>query len=238
MLIGITTAPRKNGSSYIRETIESLGEANRQKTHVFAEPDSPVQDIPRDCYVVRHKQKKGNWHNWLSMAKNMCRLAEDSQEKYILTAEDDVLFSPHALSRATVELDRLTRDEKDFGLLAVYTCGAYQKLGSGVFEISRKELYLTTRDQLWGACALAWNVDSLKKVAYCETATNWRGAGYSPLPDGDPETAHADICIGFCCVDLGLKMFFMNPSLAQHVGEVSSLREVGLDENRTAATTA
>lgn len=222
MIIGMTTAPRANGVSYLKQTCDSLAKAGAKRVHVFAEPgtDSSViaPETPGTCSFVveNHLKRKGNWFNWLYAATECCWLSRRYFDWSVLICEDDVVFSDQAISKSEEILRDLCFEDDNVGFLALYTSSMYQ---------NRMTKPVEARDlkSMWGACALLFESESLERIIDSERASRWRGIA-DCCEYGSPDTQHADHAIGDACIDLGLRGYFMRPCLAQHIGEVSSLR--------------
>lgn len=226
MRIGMITAPRPNGVSYIEKTLDSLCDAGGRDVFVQADygSPSPIQH-PAVTRCLECTSQRGNWHNWLWCARQLVWMSETSGDEFVLVCEDDVLFCENAIMIAENILEALCRDNDDVGFLAMYTAKMYQdKMDQPV-----QPLWLTS---MWGACALAFPVKSLGAIVESRRATTWRGIG-CVHPLGSSQIRHADTCIGECCIELGLRGFFMKPGLVQHVGEVSTLRGTPMTADRS-----
>ena len=233
LICGITTSPRDHGAFYLDDTVSSLKAAEAKLIHISAEPGCPVTDrgslTAQDVEdVAWHPKRLGNWKNFCACAERVLFLANETNEtneKFVVTCEDDVVFHPDALKIAHSELTRLQEEGEKVGFLALYTSSIYQRaIPEGTHYYRAKSL--------WGACALAWPVESLRAVLDHPFAQKWRGMGPNPPSIGHPDICHADTCIGETIIKLGLKSFMMKPSYCQHVGSVSSLRKVKLTPER------
>lgn len=231
LICGITTAPRDQGAYYLDQTVASLFAAEAMLVHISAEPGSKITEAPSVLWpycAVWNQQKLGNWSNWRACSERVLRLAKERNEKFVVTCEDDVVFHPDALNFANSELARLQEEGEKVGFLALYTSSIYQRaIPEGTHYYRAKSL--------WGACALAWPVESLRAVLDHPFSQKWRGMGPNPPPVGHPDICHADTCIGETLIKLGLKTFFCNPAYVKHIGEVSSLRKVKLTPERNCA---
>lgn len=232
MFIGITTAPRPEGVCYLGETIESIGRAGLTGgLHVRAEPGSDLSGIryaTGPVVVSNNITRKGNHNNFLALAMDLVEFSTAFGEKYVTTCEDDVVFSGNSEPFIRESLDKLTAKDDKFGFLALYTSSIYQRaIPEGIHYYKAKSL--------WGACALAWTVDSLKAVITHKDFVGWRGLDSNPPPVGHPDVCHVDTCIGNVLIKLGLRTYFMNPCVVDHRGEISSLRKVKLTDERKAA---
>ena len=228
MICGITTAPRDQGAYYLDQTIASLQASHARIIHVSAEPGSiiPEKEVQLSHFwTVFNETRLGNWSNWRACAERVFSLAVETNEKFVVTCEDDVVFHPDALKIANSELTRLKEEGEKVGFLALYTSSIYQRaIPEGTHYYRAKSL--------WGACALAWPVESLRAVLDHPFAQKWRGMGPNPPSVGHPDICHADTCIGETLIKLGLKTFFMKPSVVRHIGAVSSLRKVKMTPER------
>lgn len=233
MFIGITTAPRPDGVSYLETTLSSIYHAGfRSDVHIRAEPGSNfgASVLTPGLMISTHKNefRLGNHNNFLALATDLIQFAEAFDEEYIITCEDDVVFSRDCKEKIRLSLDSLTANDERFGFLALYTSSIYQRaIPEGI--------HYYKAPSLWGACALAWTVESLRAVITHKDFTGWRGLNSNPPPVGHPDICHVDTCIGNVLIKLKRKTFFMRPSVCQHIGEVSSLRKVKLTDERKAA---
>lgn len=232
MFVGITTAPRPDGACYLGGTIRSLFDAGfTGGLHVRAEPGSDVSGV---CHAVgplvlsMNPAKKGNHHNFMTLGLDLVQFSRAFNQKYVITCEDDVVFSPNCKDKIEQALDDLTARDDKFGFLGLYTSSIYQRaIPEGIHYYKAKSL--------WGACALAWTVDSLNAVITHKDFTGWRGLDSNPPPAGHPDICHVDTCIGNVLIKLGLRTYFCKPAWCQHCGVVSSVRKVKLTPERQAS---
>lgn len=233
MIIGITTAPRPNGVSYLKQTIESLRAAGGDQIIVFAEPGSDMSAVASLGYkstlkdtiwqnpvvwYIPEENRLGNYTNWIRASRSMLRWPRERNESYILMCEDDVQFSQNSLAEAEATITSLQAEHgESTGPLLVYTSSVYQdRMEPGIKIIDSRSLC--------GSCAMLWPVAALKRVVECDRAKNWRGISGQ---DSGAEIHHSDTAIGLCCDDLGLRVFAASHCWAQHIGVVSSLHQFG-----------
>jgi len=216
--VGVTTAPRP--ANYLSRTLATLL-PQTQGVHIFAEPDSELPDDEPGCYVHQSQYRLGNWHNW----KQMCEwLLNHTATPFILTAEDDVIFSANAVADA---VGFAAAQSRPLGFVSLYTSGRYSRLTAGKPPARFQPLRVP---RLWGACAWLFPRESLQRILDHPLCRNW--AGTTP---GASQADGVDIAVGKILLNLQLPAYFATPSLAQHTGEHSA---VGNNQGLTAGRTA
>ncbi len=223
MSVAVTTAPRRDCTlQYCLASIESCG----WEPIVFAEPNS----TETWCRTIKNEKKLGVWHNWLSA----CRWSlKNTGSDYIMTVQDDGLFHPDS----KLFVDSLTWPE-NCGFVSLYTPRHYSVLKTGgirdcgVNRIGTKSL--------WGALALIFERSVLEKVLASHRIPEW--FGYRTR-SGDPAimerrkadtslVANSDTIIGKIINDLGLWMYFVEPSPVHHIADYSTISHGGRTGNR------
>lgn len=227
----LTTAPRQDPTLY--QCVRSLRTAGFEPT-VLAEPES----LPTNCKTVSNAERLGVWRNWLSG----CRMAIESGAKYILTVQDDIILHPDSLSVAEIALER-----SECGFVSLYTPRHYAidrtdrtAKSAGLMKIRTKSL--------WGACAICWRPDELRRVIEHHRAASWKGARprtartrkavYEKRLQNPYLIANSDTAIGIIMNDLELPMWFLNPSAARHVARYSAIGHGGNSGNRNCGNCA
>ena len=237
MICAVITSPRKNGVSYLSDTLTSMFEAGVAAMIVSGEPESDMMtaawEVPAQARIYFHHNEKrlGNHANWMNAAR-MAISGEYSRslngskidDNIIAICEDDIVFSDKCVPVAE-SVVRLC-DGPDFGFVAAYTSEVYSDRIPPDCEIKTFSTY-----SMWGACCLVFTRESLSKIVNNEHMLNWTGIA-KDLPVGHPDIQHVDTAIGETMLELGLKGWFLRNSLVQHIGEVSSLTESGLTEGR------
>jgi hypothetical protein len=194
---------------------------------IFAEPGSTAVD----CETIANPQRLGVWHNWLAS----CYSALSHDGDYILTAQDDSLFHPD--SREFIESIKWPSNAAFVSLYTPKHYSIYRNKKPRPTGINR----IVTRS-LWGACALVWRPDVLRRVIGSDIAKRWAGArpasGNMAVLDRrreNPETiANSDTAIGKIANDLGLCMYFVDPSPVSHIARYSTIGHGGNDGRRNA----
>jgi len=221
----VTTAPRRDCT--LARCIESMQIAGFSPT-IFAEPGSTQIS---DCKTIANESRLGVWRNWMAS----CQYAIDVGPTFVMTVQDDSLFHPD--SREFIESIRWPRDA---AFVSLYTPKHYsirrsKKLRpTGVNRIATRSL--------WGACALVWKPDVLNQFVNHKIAVNWAGArprsGNVKVLESrraNPETiANSDTAIGKIANDLGLCMYFVDPSPVAHIARHSTIGHGGNGGRRNA----
>ena len=223
--VAITTSPRKDCT--LLRCIDSVRRAGWEPT-VFADPGSTECNAD----TIRNADRLGVWHNWLASARYAL---EHSTASTILTVQDDSIFHPD--SRAFAESILWPADDAAF--VSLYTPRHYTYLKNG--RVNPAGVNRIRTRSLWGACALAWRREVLAQVVDSRAAKAWRGAGprkgdmaaWFAAKDADPsKIANSDTAIGKAVNQLGLSMWFIDPSPVHHVARYSTLGHGGNGGNR------
>lgn len=240
--VGITAAPRE--PSTLAECVTSV-RANGWEPVVYAEPGTDVSGLPSGVLVVDRCERLGAWHNWTNMCQSLLAMVPDAD--VILTIQDDTRIVEKA--REFFDQQGWPDAPEKVGFVSLYTPSHYQqrfhviaadgKLVSDMPSEQRAKLkqlrykgskvvpspkppgcITIATDSLWGACALAFPRKSLERILDHRIAKMWRG--HNGRQSG-ADIKNVDTAIGKVCNALKLKMWFWNPSLAQHFAEKSTL---------------
>jgi len=217
----VNTAPREWNT--LRGCIHSLVVAGWEPV-IFAEPGSrEVSGIK----TFTNSLRLGVWWNFIKAA----RWALDQGKPYILTVQDDIVIHPDS----KVLAEACMWPHPDTAFLSLYTPKHYStghKNGAKEIGVNR-----IVTGSLWGACALVWKASVLEKVLDHEIAKNWVGVPPKAGPSrksvmkkraADPALiANSDTCIGKCVNRLKQRMYFVDPSPANHVALTSSIAHGG-----------
>lgn len=224
MIIGITTAPRPDGASYISRTVNSAIAAGFNELLVCGEPGTDVSQFSKIPGVITSKNQStlGNYGNFKFLAESLLNLDDLFEQEIIVTAEDDVEFCDNA-ARKIVDFMQpfLAGREKasDFGFFAAYSSSCHQE------HLEPNSIAPLKTTSLWGACCLVWTKESLQALLGHKLFQGWRGVDDNRPPVGDPKIKHVDTCISKVMDKLGKDMYFCRPSLVRHIGVVSCLRK-------------
>ena len=256
-VVGITTAPRSR--SYLSECVISLASAGFEGVRVFAEPGTDLGGLTSSARLIQRPTRLGAWHNWREMCRE---LLDTSDAEIILTVQDDTLFSTTAGERLQAlwpaDVSQLgflslyspshyqkkyaARDASghphgyfpDMKAAQRYVASPRNRAKRLTVKehVITAETHRVSTRSLWGACALAFPRESLRRIIDHRIARDWKGVGKrNPAPD---RICNVDTAIGKICNALGLHMLFTNPATAQHIGGISSLGHGGLGGRREA----
>lgn len=245
-LVGITVAPRP-GEPTLPRCVWSLREAGVTRIIVFAEPGSDLRGLPEGVHIRMNEKRLGAWHNWLSMSRFLVDYVDN---QLIMTVQDDTVFSKQSMTLEWPEgpigfispyaPSHYQECWKLIGPHGFITSYPDSKSAEKALPYYRKcwiEHYVypqgTNRvvtKSMWGACSLIFERESLKSIINHRTARTWLGVidhDDSNLvldrKEHPEKIANVDTAIGVVCNELGLSMYFVNPSTAQHIGEHTTI---------------
>ena len=246
-VIGITTAPRKDG--LLDRCVSSLQVAGGKDITIFAEPGSDLSGV-LGTRVVQREARFGAWRNWVAMCRELLKKEGD----LFLLCQDDMVFSSSALS---IEVPN-----KKFAFISLYAASHYAKKYqviknnkvAKVFQLKddadkhAKRIKGTVRmkeaphgivplktNSFWGACALLFQRKTLESFLNHRIVRTWKGARRAKKPE---LVANIDTAIGLTANSLGLQMLICIPSLCQHEARYSSIGHGGNEGRRKAWSVA
>lgn len=200
LAIGMIAAPRDLD---LNQAIDELGRAGfYEPIHVFCEPG--VRPIRSRHPTIRHNNElrrgvMGNWRHCLAW------LLDNTNEPYLLVCEDDVVYN----ARARAMLNSfLSRYPDGFGYASLYTPSRDLDLAAGRLGW----LSWNRGRDTWGTLAMCFNRQSAHTVL-----------GYAPLRDENQLTGNTDAIVAECFRSRDIPCFYHSPSLADHVGRVSTV---------------
>lgn len=224
----VTTAPRKDCT--LRQCVDSMRLAGFDPT-IFAEPESTTVD----CKTIANPHRLGVWHNWLAS----CHYALSHDVNFVLTVQDDSIFHPD--SREFIESIAWP---KSAAFVSLYTPKHYSIANNKKFR--PKGINRIVTRSLWGACALVWQPSVLSQFVSHKIAKTWAGArprsGDMQVMDSrraNPHTiANSDTAIGKIANDIGMCMYFVDPSPVAHIARHSTIGHGGNGGRRNACRIA
>ncbi len=212
--IGVTTAPRQKSTLEI--SLASLQAAGWTEIQLFAEPDTDVPTKFPGLTVSCRPVRMGAFPNWyLSLTEMMMR--NPLADAYLL-CQDDVLFS-RGLRQY---LEDCLWPAPEVGVVSIYCPSHYHSEKAGFHVINKGW-------DSWGALAYVFSNPSARAFLSHELALNHRHHGPAK------GLRNIDSVVGSWCRDSGLPYFEHSPSLAQHIGETSTIWSKGSSRRRTAS---
>lgn len=205
--VGVVTAPR--AESCIEKTLPSLRNGGWDDFVVYAEPGSVV---PHDKVVMR-PEVYGDWANWY------CGLSElvqtHPQADYVLMLEDDVVMCKNVRQYLDVSIPKLD----DFAALSFYTPAFYNKFSTESmfnkeYEGSRTLGTLTVIMKMATALDFIGDPEISKRRFLSKDST---------MAAQDWSNTAKDIFLGLWAKRKGLPIYYHSPSLAQHIGQKTTL---------------
>ena len=201
--VGVTTAPRKKPT--LGSTVESVVQAGWPEVHLFAEPGTRIPARARGQRISRRPRTMGAWPNFLLSLTELF-LAEPHAEAYLMV-QDDV-----QLVRGLREyLESALWPSHSLGVVSLYAA-SHQDRGDGT------GLYPADHGWgVWGAQAYVFPNAALRAFLRNPAVINHRHRG--PRHG----KCNVDSVVGRWCREAGLAYYTHAPSLAQHIGDSSTL---------------
>ena len=215
--VGVTTAPRPEPT--LARTLDSLAIAGWERPRLFVEPDSEIPPRFADLPRSDRDEPLGAFANWyLALAELVMR--SPRAEAYFMV-QDDVVFA----RGVRPFLERALWPAANCGAVSIY-CPSHYAVGQPA------GFHLEDRGWgTWAAQALLFSNPSARSLlASCELV-NHRHHGPR---DG---SRNIDCVVGLWCRQTGMPFYVYTPSLAQHIGETSTLYARASAAGRRRATT-
>ena len=215
--VGVATAPRAEPT--LARTLDSLAAAGWEHPRLFVEPGSEIPPRFADLPRSDRDEPLGAFANWyLALAELVMR--SPRAEAYFMV-QDDVVFA------------RGVRPFLERALWPAANCGAVSIYCPSNYAVDRPAgFHLEDRGWgTWAAQALLFSNPSARSLlASCELV-NHRHHGPR---DG---SRNIDCVVGHWCRQAGRPFYVYTPSLAQHIGETSTLYASATTSGRRSATT-
>lgn len=213
--VGVTTAPRTEPT--LHRTLPSLAAAGWPRPRLFAEPGVDLPAEFADLPISRHDVRLGAFPNWyLGLAELVMR--EPRAEAYFL-CQDDVLFAANLRDYLEHSLWPAPR----LGVVSAYAPSHYTRGKGAGFHVEDRGW------RTWGALAYLFPNPSARALLCDPLVVNHRHHGPA---DG---LRNIDSVVGQWCQRRGLPYYIHMPSLAQHIGETSTLFPHATNEGRRRA---
>jgi hypothetical protein len=201
--VGVTASPR--GTPTLDWTLDSLVRAGWDDVRVFE--DLPTTIAPRHASrpLSTRTPALGAWPNYyLALAELVVRHPE--ADAYLMV-QDDVLFYDRQDLREYLE--RILWHSDPPGLVSLYCSSAYTRPGRGWHRLEEP--------WVWGALAFIFPRELARKFI----ADPWVLAHRWSHPQSG--LVAIDVMIGAWADRFEISVYFPSPSLAQHIGAVSTL---------------
>lgn len=200
--VGMTTAPRRNPT--LERTLGSLERAGWSDLRLFAEPDSCIPKRFCELPITLRDTKLGAWPNWF-LALSELYQRDTAADAYLLL-QDDVVFCRNLRAY----LERVLWPDETVGVVSLYNP---LKDGDGEPGFLQR----SSADGLRGALALCFPNYAVRLLLSDAALIGHRRNG---------ETNGArliDVVIGRWADQSGLATYYHAPSLAQHIGDTTTI---------------
>lgn len=201
--VGITTAPRQNNT--LQQSLNSLKAAGWDSPRLFAEPGTEIPDEGKSLPLSRRDEVLGAFPNWY-LALTELVLRHPRAEAFMI-CQDDVLFSKNLRDY----LERNLWPAEHVGVVSIYCPSHYQQTKKAGFL--REDRGWSS----WGALAYVFSNPSARAILSDPMVLNHRDFGPA---DG---LHNIDSVVGYWCERNQLPYYVHSPSLAQHIGEFSTI---------------
>lgn len=226
--VGIITCPRDR--IYIDQCLSSLTKAGFSNLVVFAEPGSFVPQT--GASVVARRKRYGDWTNWATGLYELLLSEPDSD--YFLMVEDDAIVTKDSKRYLEWALPQLGA----FGTLSLYTPSIYQQYDFRGFhnEMRGSRTWSTVTVAMSREKAISFFSEPLVQRHRFEDIFGF-GDKHWDCSLTEPRNSIKDAVIGLWAEKNDFPIYFHTPSLAEHLGETSSIsnRQATIENGRKSA---
>lgn len=192
-VVGITSAIRKEPT--LERTLESLSDAGFDLLHCYLDYGSQIPSKFEFIKKTNRDKLYGAWGNWFYALKDLTE-QYDSQLYGII--QDDVIVKPNVCQYMSEYMPQ------DADCLSIFTPSLYK-------DVSRWKRQDWRGSKLWMAQTLFFTRDAALSLLNSEEV--WRIEG----------TKGIDNRVGLWAKYNGRSIYYHTPSLAQHIGQTSTL---------------
>lgn len=204
--VGVTTAPRPRPT--LARTLQGLHRAGWTDVRLFADGEVEIPDAWRHLEVSWRSPRMGAWPSYyLALAELLMR--RPSADAFMIVQDDTVLFE-HPQLRSYVESILWPAPER--GIVSLYCSKAYARPVPGWHRLDER--------LIWGGQILIFDRETLIELVSDPGVIRHRLD-----PTG---LANIDGVIGQWAEATGTGVYVPSPSLAQHIGQTSSIWENSL----------
>lgn len=213
----MTASPRDYRTH--QRCIESVFRSGFDEVLVCCEPGTVMFGL--SVPTLHHSSRQGQYRNFMCAL----RCGIDSEADRFITCEDDIVFC----RRVAKLIDSLAWPGDNCGLVQLYSSAGYTHEGSAFRfnypEGRRSMLVLQHAVDMLGACALLWKREAAIAVSDYARRHGWRGSSYLEASQviREVDKKDADTFVGETLTKLKYTIWIHNPSLVDHIGEVSTL---------------
>jgi hypothetical protein len=201
--VGVTTAPRRQ--STLEWCLDSLVRSGWEEPRLFVDSAVTIAKRYAGLPVSLRESKLGAWPNYyLSLVELLMR--EPEADAFLLVQDDVVLYDRYNLR---VYLERYLWPSVPVGAVSLFCSSAYTQPQSGWHRLGEP--------WVWGALAFLFPRESAKRFIADPVVLEHRWCHHNR------GLANIDTVIGEWANRHGLPIYFPTPSLAQHVGDSSTL---------------
>lgn len=201
--VGVVTAPRREAT--LPWCLDSIIRAGWDRPHVFVDGLVRIPECHLDLPVTWREQAVGAWPNsYLALIEMIQR---DPHADFYLLAQDDAFLYDRGNLREYLEAALWPEDCP--GIASLFCPQPYNQTSPG--------WHVRPEPWIWGAQTFLFSRETAHQLVQSPQAFSHRWTG---LDDG---RAQVDVLIGRWAFDHGWPVWFPNPSLAQHVGNTSSI---------------
>jgi GR25 family glycosyltransferase involved in LPS biosynthesis len=228
--IGLITAPRTNDFNYLEETLNSFSKTGFELPVIFAEPNSIIPSFFKGDVIYRRK-KFGDWTNWATGLYELLLSEPDSD--YFLMLEDDVIFCSGIKDYLEHSIHKL----EPFAYISLYTSSKYfikdrprmfhneckgKNTWSTVAIIMSRSNVLELFSDLDVQKHRFFDIFHVQQGYWGEKSSY--GKGRTSITDCVGNTIK-DAVLGQWAEKMNLPVYFHSPSLAEHIGRISTLTD-------------
>lgn len=185
---------------------------------ISAEPEAVITDWVRERAVVcEHQAILGEWRNRMRLLEWL--LNDEPEADAYLLLEDDIVFCRSVASYLTTVLWPSER----CGVIQLYASYGYRRQPRGLTRLSERQCRM-----LLAACACLFRPEPARRIVEYANEHGWQGHPRHYIAE-PADKSSTDVFFGRAMNALGTEVWMFNPSLALHIGDISSQDRVTLD---------
>lgn len=194
--IGVTIAPRKQPTH--DQTLDYIKEAGWDDVHLFTEPDVDLAERHRHLTRTTRPERFYAWKNWFTALRELYETYPGRDAYGII--QDDVLLCKNIRGFLEHEL----WPSEDCGVASVYCPSHYERERSGWYSRD-------TGLKLRPALTFFFPPAAVESILSHPSTVGW------------PRRKNIDNAVGLWARETRKLPYFFTPSLAQHIGETSTI---------------